>query len=97
MHSISFSVSKDINGYDEIPMKILKVSTPFIISPLTYLCNKSLSSGIFPSRLKFSERKPLYRKGDRTNVTNFKPISLLIPFSNVLEKVIYTKSYQHNN
>jgi hypothetical protein len=37
MHSISFSISKDINGYDEIPRKIVKVSTLFIPSPLTYL------------------------------------------------------------
>ena len=43
--------SKNSHGYEGIPMKILKVSTPFITSPLTYMCNKSLSSGIFPSQL----------------------------------------------
>ena len=41
--------SKNSYGYDGIPMKILKVSTLFITSPLTYICNKSLSAGIFPS------------------------------------------------
>jgi hypothetical protein len=35
-------------GYDETPTKILKLSTPLIICPLTYICNKSLSSGVFP-------------------------------------------------
>jgi len=54
--------SKNSHGYDKIPMKILQVSTPCIISPLTYICNKSLSSGIFPSRLKFSSIKPFYKK-----------------------------------
>ena len=34
--------SKNSHGYDGIRMKILKVSTPFITSPLTYICNKSL-------------------------------------------------------
>jgi len=58
-------------------MKSLKESTHFITSPLTYICNKSLSSGIFPSRLKFSELKPLHKKGDGTDITNFRPISLL--------------------
>jgi len=38
-------------GYNEIPIKILKLSAPFIISPLTHICNKSLSSGIFLKRL----------------------------------------------
>jgi hypothetical protein len=38
--------------YDEITIKILKISDPFISSPLTYIFNKSMMSGIFPSRLK---------------------------------------------
>ena len=76
--------SKNSHGYDRITMKILKVSTPFIISPLTYICNKSLSSGIFPSRLKFSEIKPLPKKGDRTDITNFRLISLLTSFSKIM-------------
>ena len=54
--------SKNCHVYDWITMKILKVSTPFITSPLTYICNKSLLSGIFPSQLKFSEIKPLHKK-----------------------------------
>jgi hypothetical protein len=41
--------SKNSYGYDGIPTKILKVNTPFITSPLTYICNKSPSSGVFPS------------------------------------------------
>jgi len=78
-------------------MKRLKESTHFITSPLTYICNKSLSSGIFPSRLKFSELEPLHKKGDGTDITNFRPISLLTYFSKLLEKVIYTRLYQHIN
>jgi len=78
-------------------MKILKVSTPFITSPLTYICNKSLSSGIFHSRLKFSEIKPLHKKGDRMYITNFLPVSLRAFFSKILKKVMYVRLYQHIN
>jgi len=39
---------KNSHGYDEIPVRILNISLPFIISPLTYICNKS-STGIFPT------------------------------------------------
>jgi protein involved in ribonucleotide reduction len=56
--------SKNAHWYVEICTKILKVSTPFIIFPLTYVCNKSCSSGIFPSQLKCSEIKPLYKVGE---------------------------------
>jgi hypothetical protein len=83
--------TKNSHGYDGIPTKILKVSTPFITSPLTYICNKSLSSGIFPTRLKFSEIIPVIKKRHRMDITNFRPISLLKSFSKILEKVIYTR------
>jgi hypothetical protein len=41
--------SSNSYGYDEIPVKVIKCSLPFIISPLTHICNKSLSMGTFPS------------------------------------------------
>jgi hypothetical protein len=40
---------KNSKGYDDIPQNILKISMPFIVSPLVYICNKSLSLGIFPT------------------------------------------------
>jgi len=49
---------KNSQGYDGIPPRILKISLPYIISPLTYLCNKVMSSGTFPTWLKFSQNCP---------------------------------------
>jgi hypothetical protein len=56
---------KNSHGYDEIPISILKISLPFIISPLTYICNKSLSTGIFPTQLKYSQIHPVFKKVTR--------------------------------
>jgi hypothetical protein len=39
---------KNSHTYDEIPMRVLKISLPFIISPVIYICNKSISTGLFP-------------------------------------------------
>ena len=74
-------------------MNILKVRTP-VITDLTYIPNKSLSSGIFPSWLIFSEIKPLHIKGDRTDIANFRPI-FLHPFHILWKNVINTRLYQH--
>jgi hypothetical protein len=52
-------------------------------------------SGTFPTRLKYSIIKPLYKKEDRDNVANYRPISLLTAFSKVFEKIIYDRLIQH--
>jgi hypothetical protein len=49
---------KDSHGYDGISTKILKQSMPYIASALTHVCNLMVSTGIFPTRLKFAEIKP---------------------------------------
>ena len=54
--------TKNTTGYDEISNRIIKISVPFIILPLTYICNAILSSGIFPDRLKYAIVKPVLKK-----------------------------------
>ena len=87
--------TKNSHGYDGISTKLLKLSSPFILSPLTHICNKSLSLGIFPDCLKYSEIKPLFKKGDKQNFSNYRPISILTSFSKVLEKAVYFQLYDH--
>jgi hypothetical protein len=72
--------TKYSHGYDEIPTKILKWTATFISSPLAYICNKALSSGIFPTRLKFSVVKPVWDVDAQTDnhVVNFYIKNLLL-------------------
>jgi hypothetical protein len=71
-NTISFLPSRSSHGYDENSMKILKISASCISSPLCYIFNKAISSGIFPARLKYSVIKPLFKKGDTEKLqTNF--------------------------
>jgi len=60
--------SKDSHGYDEGSSRILKISAPFILSPLCYIFNKVLVTGTFPDRLKFSENKTLFKLNLPTTV-----------------------------
>ena len=43
--------AKNTCGYDEISNHIIKLTAPFINSPLTYICNAVLSTGVFQDRL----------------------------------------------
>jgi hypothetical protein len=87
--------SKNSRGYDKILTKILKISSNYIVFPVTYICNKIILSGIFPDRLKFSILKPVYKKGDKRNCTNYRLISLLTSFSKVFKKAIYIRLTDH--
>jgi hypothetical protein len=86
---------KNSQGYNEIPQNILKISMPFILSPLTYICNKSFSLSIFPMRLKYSQISPIFKKGEKTEMANYRPISLLTSFSRIFEKVTYNRVQHH--
>jgi len=88
---------KNSSGCDGISTKLLKLSSSFISSPLTYICNKSLSSGIFPDHMKYAVVKPLFKKGDKTEISNYRPISILSSFSKILEKVMFNQLQNHLN
>jgi hypothetical protein len=80
-----------------LQQKIIKISKPFIISPIINICNKMLAQGIYPERLKFLFIKPIYKSGDKSSPSNYRPIHLLPAFSKIFEKVIYKRLFDHLN
>jgi Notch-like protein len=83
--------TKNSYGSDEVSFMILKLSTQFIISPLTYVCNKPRSTGLFPDMLKNAIVKPIFINGNKYGISNYRPVSLLTTFCKIFEKVIYTR------
>ena len=55
--------------------------------------NKSLVEGIFPERMKLADVVPLFKSQDRSECTNYRPISLLLTISKLLEKIVYSRTY----
>ena len=48
-----------------------------IVKPLTYICNISLSNGVFPKHMKIAKIIPVFKNGDQTSSNNYRLISLL--------------------
>jgi len=82
-------------GYDEVPSKLLKLCSHFIISPLNCIWNGTIFTGIFPVRLKCAIVRPLFKKGNKNDMSNYRPISILTSFSNIFEKVMQTSLLKH--
>ena len=85
--------NKRSSGHDNIDNVLLKDIATIISDPLAHLFNESLSSGIFPDIFKLAEVVPLHKNGPRDQITNYRPISLLMTISKILEKIFYTRMY----
>ena len=54
-----------------------------------------MTTGIFPTWLKHSQIVPIFKKGNKQELTNYRPIPLLTSFPKIFEKVIYKRLYDH--
>ena len=81
--------NKSSYGHDCLSNILIKRIQNVLIEPLTFLINQSLSKGIFPNELKISRVKPLYKSGNSSLLSNYRPISVLSSISKVYEYVVF--------
>ena len=81
--------NKTSHGFDNISNTMLKSLRTSITFPLCHIFNCSLMEGSFPERMKKAEVIPLYKGKDMDNMINYRPISLLIASSKLLEKIVH--------
>ncbi|CAH1252651.1 Hypp973 [Branchiostoma lanceolatum] len=80
--------TKKATGLDKIPSKLLKDSAPVIVKPLTHIFNLSLATGQVPTDWKEAQISPIHKSGNRANVANYRPVSVLSVMSKVMEKLV---------
>lgn len=80
--------SQSAPGWDKITTKFLKSSYPYIIEPISFICNLSFETGVFPALFKKAVVCPIFKSGDKTSPSNYRPISLLSTLSKILEKLV---------
>ena len=78
-------------GWDEMSASFLRLSSQFITQPLAFICNQSLTEGVFPEQLKLANVIPLYKADDPMLFNHYRPVSLLCVLSKVFEKVMYSR------
>ena len=92
-----FNILKNVEvtkaaGIDQISGKFLKDGARILAKPISELCNLSMTLGSFPDACKIAKVKPLFKKGSKTDPSNYRPISLLPLLSKVFERVVFNQT-----
>ena len=87
--------SKYSFGKDGMSNNLLKLITNEICESVTLIINQSLTTGIFPNKLKIAKVIPLFKKGDIYTFDNYRPISLLPSISKIFERTMYDQIYNY--
>lgn len=85
---IKISRSEDVFGMSSL---VLKHIIDIILTPLVDLINWSVSDAVFPDCLKTSIIVPIYKKGDKQQVDNYRPIALVPIFSKIFEHCVLSQ------
>ena len=87
--------NKKSRGADNISNQLLKTIKQELCKPLTIIINQMIETGVYPEKFKISKITPIYKKNERTNIANYRPISLLPTLSKIFERVIHTQLYTY--
>jgi len=80
--------SLDLNN---LSMSLLKQIIHYIEKPVLHVFNKSIVTGVVPSKLKIAKVVPIFKSGNPQDMNNYRPISLISNFAKILEKIVYAR------
>ena len=78
-------------GYDDLPPGLLKDSAQYISRPLTHVINSSLATSVIPEDFKIGIITPIYKSGVKSDLDNYRPVTVLPVCSKILEKCIHSQ------
>ena len=87
---LAFKPNKS-TGLDDIGPRFLHDGAEALADVVTYIINLSISSKIVPECTKRAKVIPLYKKNNKLEVGNYRPVSILTSISKILEKAVHSQ------
>ncbi len=79
---------KNCEGYDRLPQRVLKDGIDYLIYPFTFLFKSIYNTKLIPDQWKIAKVNPIPKKGSKSEISNYRPISSLCTVSKIFEKLI---------
>ena len=73
----------------------MKLALPYIENLLAFLFNTSIETSQFPDSWKVARITPIFKEGDKTEKSNYRPISVLPVISKLFEKLVFNQLYHY--
>lgn len=95
----SFKMLKIKNTEDlwGVSVKVLESIIEVVAPSLAVIFNNCIDKGLFPNLMKYSKVVPIFKKGDKDNPSDYRPVSILPAFSKIFEKIMLTQLISHFN
>ena len=82
-------------GLDTISARFVRECADLICVPICDIFNQSISQGKFPDDWKYARVTPLFKQGNRDDVNNYRPISVIPIVAKVFERIVYDQLYAY--
>ena len=82
-------------GPDGVHNRVLKELADVLAQPIADLFNESMDSGVVPASWRTANVTPIFKKGDKRNPSNYRPISLTSTLGKLMEKIVRDEVNKH--
>jgi len=82
-------------GVDDVHPKVLKMCSQSLCKPLSLIFNKSYETGVVPELWRKANIVPLFKKGNKLEASNYRPISLTSIVCKLMERIIRDEIMNH--